>query len=620
MPELTPITQKPLEVVPVSPPADGHGGPPPRRAARFAAAGERRDRYHLPTNLDSPSPVGYRTRVPLNPDEAAFALRLLSMPRPTAFAACPAPTEGELFEEHALGVLSARQSTNYRGQRATTLGPASTAHLMPLLSRLSGREAELPVGAAYAHVFFSKPYRTPFTMLLTLAGHQPVASVFQVPMRIVRKRYFDADDIPTIGYLQHLHVGILADAAERAAVIASQGRRRAVGLMAPFAGAHRAANRAVAREIGSLAGLSAADRRAGWRVSLVVLVGGAMPKDMLTPPDALGPSATNVWRKLGANLMAFRSERIQPGVNQEEKAPPVYQTRQAMDVPDAFTDQAGRAAYNAFAHWTGCDREKAKHLLLLERIDVLTPNGKQRLRDVRKSLNDITDALIADLPLWADLPTGKAFSRNAERGRKAFALAGQRVYVGGLSRPEIEGAGMDFIAAVRAFGAAASRSALYCELMGTVNLPNDCDLLVGTCIMAGPVNQNDVGKQFYGYHDLLAGAHPGRDPTSLLVWTLKAKTVADPIGNEEQLQSASRKGALVDLRCGPHEAVSVEIRGGRFVPFRREAGAGGGTGRVSQERAFGDVGNFVTDPEGREIPGNRGSAWPQGMRAARLWE
>jgi hypothetical protein len=32
------------------------------------------------------------------------------------------------------------------------------------------------------------------------------------------------------------------------------------------------------------------------------------------------------------------------------------------------------------------------------------------------------------------------------------------------------------------------------------------------------------------------------------VWTVKAKTVADPIGNEEQLMNPAQKGALVDLR------------------------------------------------------------------------
>ena len=596
------LVQKPLDVVPIVP-----SEVRPSRSATVAAAGERRTRYHLPTHLDSPSPVGYRVRVALNAAHAEQALRLLSMARPTAFGPSPSATDAELFDEHALGVLSARQSTNYRGHRVTTLSQDAAARLVPLLRTLDGVEAAALDGAAYAHVVFSRPYRTPFTMLLTLAGHAPVLSLLQVPWRIVRKRYFDADDIPTIGYLQHLHVGILADAMERAAVIASGGQRRALGLMAPFAGRHRAANAAVARQIEDLAGLTSAERRAGWRVAAVVQVGGAAPGEAI-------PGDRETWRRIGANLMAFRSERIQPGVNHEDKAPAPYLERQAMDVSMALNEQAGRAAFNAFSHWTGLDRDTTKRLALLERIDVLTPNGKQRLRDVRQALNDVTDALIRDLPLWADLPTGKAFSRNAEKGRKAFALTGQRIYVGGLSRSEVEAEGLDFIRAVRAFGAFASRSALYCELMGTVDLPSDCDLLAGCCLMAGPVNQNDVGKQFYGYTDLLASAFPGRDPTSLLVWTLKAKTVADPIGNEEQLQSRERKGALVDLRLGPHEAVLIE-RGGKLQRFRDPARSG----RVCQERAFAEVGNFACDPTGREIPGNRGSAWPERLRSQPVW-
>ena len=103
---------------------------------------------------------------------------------------------------------------------------------------------------------------------------------------------------------------------------------------------------------------------------MVVQVGYAQAEEALDiPPQTL--------RKFGANLMAFRSERIQPGVNAEEKAPPAYQSRQSMDVSEAFTVMAGRAAYNAFAHWTGVGRERAKDLLLLERIDVLTPGGKE---------------------------------------------------------------------------------------------------------------------------------------------------------------------------------------------------------------------------------------------------
>ena len=47
-------------------------------------------------------------------------------------------------------------------------------------------------------------------------------------------------------------------------------------------------------------------------------------------------------------------------------------------------------------------------------------------------------ACVRDLPLWVDLPTGKLFSRNANKGRKAFALAGQRIYLMGLSGEELQ--------------------------------------------------------------------------------------------------------------------------------------------------------------------------------------
>jgi hypothetical protein len=96
------------------------------------------------------------------------------------------------------------------------------------------------------------------------------------------------------------------------------------------------------------------------------------------------------------------------------------------------------------------------------------------------------------------------------------------------------------------------------------------------------------------------------------VWTLKAKTVADPIGNEQQLLDIKRKGALVDLRPGPHEVVAVR-RGSTLEPLRQREG------RVNTERAFGDVGNFVKDAEGREIPGNPGSVWPSELADAPLW-
>lgn len=596
------LRQKPLELVTVDAPAAGHRV---SRAARFAPAGEKRTRYSLPSSLEASSVVGYRTRLALTEAEGREALALLSLERPTAFAAPRPVTEEELFEECSLGVLTARQSTNYRGHRQVTFGPGDSRRVADALRALDGLEAPVLDGASHTHVVLSKPYRTPFTMLLTLVGHSQLASPLTVLGRLYRKRVNHESDLPTIAFLQDLHLGLLADAMERAAVIGSAGARRAQLFQRPFCEPHRAANTRPLAALEKLCGLTLSERLLGWRVALVAQVGTAVEAERVRGSPGL-------WRRLGANLLAFRSERIQPGVNQEPSAPAPYQERQPLDVPDRLTEMAGRAAYNAFSHWSGVDRERTKELLLLERVDVLTPNGKQRLREIRQQLEQVTDRVIKELPLWADLPTGKAFSRNANRGRKAFGLAGQRIYICGLSRPEVEKEGLGWELAVRAVGAAASRSALVAELSGVVDLPPGCDLLAGICLMAGPVNQNDIGKTYYGAPDLLEGRYPGRRPTSLLVWTLKAKTVADPIGNEEQLMSAARKGALVELRPGPHEVVTVARRGA-LEPLRRRHG------RVNEERAFGDVSNFVTDPEGRAIPGNRGADWPAAWRHEVVW-
>lgn len=591
---------KAVDLVPIAPPPAAQRV---RRDADFPKPGERPTRYTLPARLESGSPVGYRTRVALTRDEAARALPLLSMERPRAFVAPEAPVlERELFEECALGVMSARQSTNYRGHRDVLLGPAESATAAELLRRVGRAEAPVLDGAAYTHLVLSRPYRTPFTFLLTFIGHRALRSLATVPMRAWDKRFHHTDDIPTIGYLQQLHLGILADAMERAAVIASRGARQAQVFMEPF---DQPKDPAALRALESLAGLTAADRARGWRLSLVAQVGAVPERDRVRLDAAL-------CRRLGANLLAFRSERAQPGVNADPSAPDAYQHRQDMDVPEELVTMVGRAGYNAFAHWTGCDREAAKRLLLLERIDVLTPEGKARLREVRAGLDAATDAALRDIPLWADLPLGRALTRNLSKGRKAFGMTGQRIYVGGLSRREVEAASLRWDHAVRAFGAAAARSALMGELMGCVELPSDCDLLAGLCLMAGPVNQNDIGKQFYGHADLLAKRFPDRDPTSLLVWTMKAKTVADPIGNEEQLMNAARKGALVDLRAAPHEVVSVRANGA-LVPMRRSGE------RTSRERAFAEVDNFVRAPDGREIPGNRGEPWPAALADAPVW-
>jgi hypothetical protein len=576
--------------------------------------GEKRTRYSLPTALESGSPVGYRTRVAMTQAEGREVLKLLSLQAPTGFGPVAPVPEGELFDESALGVLSSRQSTNYRGHRQLSFGPDDSKTIAGILRSLNGVEAPVLDAACYTHVILSRPYRTPFTLLLTFVGHKPVRSLLSVPIRAARKQLFHEHDIPTIGYLQWLHLGILADTIERAVVIASKGQRRAQVFQAPFCGRNRERNAGAIARLERMCQLGGDDRRTGWQIAMVVQVGTALEHERVSF-DALGPDgAAQLWRKLGANLMAFRSERIQPGVNFEDKSPPQYRARQDMNVPEEFTVQAGRAAYNAFARWTGFDRERAKQLLLHDRVDVLTSGGKERLRKIRDKLEAVTDRVVAEIPKWADMPLAKALSRNAERGRKAFALTGQRIYIIGLSRPEVDAAGLDWELAIRAVGAAACRGALYAELMGVIDLPGDCDLLAGICMMAGPVNQDDIGKTHYGMPDLLSDnpEFARRDPTSLLVWTLKAKTVADPIGNEEQLLNAGRKGALVDLRAAPHEVIGI-VEGGRISPMRSRSG------KHNRERAFAEVDNFVRDGEGLDIPGNRGEAWPADWRAQPVW-
>jgi hypothetical protein len=586
------VAPKPIEFVPIPPP------PQPqrfRRGAGFAGPGERRTRYSLPESLHSSSPIGFRTRVNLSVDEARRLLSIASSPRPTRFVRAGGITEQRLFEEACLGILVARQSTNFRGFKDVVVGGDDAARVATLLRRIGHSEAPVLDDASHVHVVLSRPYRTPFTMLLTFIGHAPVVSLATVPVRALQKRFAHKDDIPTIGYLQELHLGILGDVIERGVVIASRGRARAQVHLSPCTATSRDARDALA-ELEALVGLTAADKREGWHIGIVAQVGDVDGPERIDLDDATAA-------RLGAALVSLRSERIQPGVNNEEAAPEPYRERQDMDVPDELTVQCGRALYNAFSHYTGVSREAAKELVLLERVDVLTPNGKERLRAIRKDLETIAERVIKNIPLWADLPLGRALSKNTARGKKAFALAGQRIYIGGLSRSEVKARGLSFDHAVRAFGASAARAALVAEISGSTEIPAGCDLLAGICLMAGPVNQNDIGKSFYGEPDLLSSAFPGRDPTSLLVWTLKAKTVADPVGNEEQLMNPARKGALVDLRPGPHEVVVVR-QGGAFAPLRKR------DGRTNQERAFADVGNFVVDDAGREIPGNRGAPWP----------
>ena len=593
--------QKEIEVVTITPPPLEERV---KRDARFYPQEHPRDRYALPESLSSYSPIAYRSRVQFSKDEMAQYMPILSLSPPSSFSACQL-TDQDLFEETSLGILSSRQSTNFFGQKQRTFGPEDSQKIHRLLVE-SGLDSESIEQTSYTHITLTRAYRTPFTLLLSFAGHKPFLSLFTVPWRGIKKRFFGTTDIPTISYLRGLHLGILADNMERAVLIASEGQRRANVILSPFCGKARRTNKTLIDKLNKLCELSTQEKSEGWQVSLVSQVGGAIPEEQINLEGG-----TKAWRKLGAAITALRSERIQPGVNHEPKAPPAYHRRQTMDVSEELTVQAGRAAYNAFSRWLGIDRELAKDLLLNDRVDVLTPTGKSRLRKIRRALADATDCLVRDLPLWVDLPTGKAFSRNANRGRKAFALAGQRIYLMGLSRDELRENDLDWDLALCATGAAAARSALYAELMGCTDIPEGCDMLAGICLMAGPVNQNDIGKTFYGHPDLLDETMSHRSPTSLLVWTLKAKTVADPVGNEEQLLNAKRKGALVDLRCGPHQVVSIKESQGVFVPFRHKGES------YNQERAFADIGNFLCDPDGKEIDGNRGESWPDSERY--LW-
>ena len=72
--------------------------------------------------------------------------------------------------------------------------------------------------------------------------------------------------------------------------------------------------------------------------------------------------------------------------------------------------------------------------------------------------------------------------------------------------------------------------------------------------------------------------------------------------NEEQLLNPAQQGGLVHLRPGPHD-VGPYRKSGEIVPMRQAER------RINGERAFADVGNFVTDPNGADISGNRGGAW-----------
>ena len=120
-----------------------------------------------------------------------------------------------------------------------------------------------------------------------------------------------------------LHLGILSDALERAVVLASRGRRRAQIFLKPFCSVEaQKENEKGIQELEKWIQLSASDRAVGWRIRGVVQVGQV---------EEVLPISSETCRLIGANLMAFRSERIQPGVNQEEKE---YMARFVLDARD----------------------------------------------------------------------------------------------------------------------------------------------------------------------------------------------------------------------------------------------------------------------------------------------
>ncbi|MFW5967871.1 MAG: hypothetical protein ACOCV2_10150, partial [Persicimonas sp.] len=68
--------------------------------------------------------------------------------------------------------------------------------------------------------------------------------------------------------------------------------------------------------------------------------------------------------------------------------------------------------------------------------------------------------------------------------------------------------------------------------------------------------------------------------------------------------NTDRKGALVDLRPGPHEVVSIK-QDSTLSPLRKRGD------QTNRERAFWDVHNFAESDDGDPIAGNEGEPWPE---------
>ena len=266
------------------------------------------------------------------------------------------------------------------GVPAITFGPGHSARIAGLLDRLQGREGGVLEHATHTHLVLGQPYRTPFTFLLTFIGHKTGSSVFTVPHRAWRKwRHHDVD-IPTIGYLPHLHTGILADAMERAAVVASVGKRAANVFMSPFSGPElRGANRGVIRELEDLCGLSAEDRRRGWGLQLLAQVG------QVADPF---PIERSLARKLGAPVVAAQ-RADSAGVNMEDKAPGLPGSAGDVGTRRACRD-GGTRGLQCWGPLDGCGARCGQVMMVMERVDA---HGRWQGASAPDSgeLGDITD-------------------------------------------------------------------------------------------------------------------------------------------------------------------------------------------------------------------------------------
>src|SRR5699024_12677510 len=71
------------------------------------------------------------------------------------------------------------------------------------------------------------------------------------------------------------------------------------------------------------------------------------------------------------------------------------------------------------------------------------------LHDALPIFDRVTDFVVDTIPKWADVPLRGFLTRNAERGRKAFALTGQRIYIGGLDHAMVTAASLGWRHAIR---------------------------------------------------------------------------------------------------------------------------------------------------------------------------